>query len=160
MKTKIVYIIFLVILFLLPNNLSADSITNKQLKTTLLKQIKIDRSQILLFDSKYTDYGNLLVFEVGTAYNQIKNSYKESVFDCDDIAFYIKTHVSYKLSKQVGKGAVLIGMACLEIEEKDYHAVNIFIIKNNIYIFDGQIGNIYTIEEYLETDIRFFLIII
>jgi hypothetical protein len=160
MKTKPVYIILFAVLFLLLNSLSAKSITSEQLEIMVSKQTGVDKSQILLFDVDYTDYGDLLTTEIEITYSQIKGAYKKLVFDCEDIALYIKSHVSYNLSKRIEKKAVPIGIACLEVGEEEFHAVNIFVIKNRVYIFDGQTNNIYTIEEYLKADVRFFLIII
>jgi len=173
-KKSIFYILLCLFLFsILCYNFFG--ITDKQLQATGPTKIKFERmscnevaellgealkikesASIILMDDIYTDYGSALLAAITISGQQIKGLYKNELFDCEDIAYYIKSHSAYLLSKEYALNSAPVGVAFCKIvpfegEEKDlYHALNVFILDKKVYLFDAQFADFYEASEYIK----------
>jgi len=166
MKRNLLYIIILLFLPLftvscctkdetLPE-LTSEELTSNQVMALMLTQSGLsDDSLVLMLDNTYTDYRNDLLTNISVAGAEVKGTYKDCLFDCEDIAYYVKGRVSKLIANECNGGAATIGiMFCelqsLEGEEVGYHALNLFIYDNIVFVFDGQSGKTYTLKSYME----------
>lgn len=150
-------------------------VTDRQLQTTGSTKIKFEKmscnkvarilgkalkikgsTSIILMDDTYTDYGRDLLNAIITSGQQIEKSYKNELFDCEDIAYYIKSHSAYLLSKKYALNSAPVGIAFCKItvheeEEGDlYHALNVLILNEKVYIYDAQFNVFYEASEYVK----------
>lgn len=153
--------IFLTI-YLINISSAGDVYTSDQVEAIFTKQCKCEESCVISMDEIYEDYP---LARALTKANCMNYEYKSNLFDCDDIAYSVKTLVIEHISEiNDSGGAVMFGVAFVENRgEKDTeHIVNIGMYKKNIYIYDWQESeeeNIIKVKEYLKTHFIHIIII-
>ena len=171
MKKKLLYIIIILFLasccnkqILLPEK-TFKNLTHSHVGELIIEQTRLsDKTVLLFFDSEYTDYDKSLLAAMVFSAEAVKDKYKDFIFDCDDIAYYIKGRTSKLLADQYTENAAMIGVVFCELlplvegDESTYHALNIFVLNEKVYMFDGQLGEMY--DAYMYTKIATVILIL
>lgn len=140
-------------------SLAGNVYTGDCIKTLLKKKCKCET--VCLLDLVYEDYPLSRALTKADCTNY---KYKSHLFDCDDVAFSVKTLVVDHISEITDSGgAVMFGIAFTEnkAEKDSEHIVNIAVYKKDIYIYDWQEPtdkNTIEIKKYLKTNIIHLII--
>lgn len=154
MERKIIQAILILSLILISSCCETDATTTytpDQVK--VLIEESCNTTAILTFDPIYRDYQTALT--IAKQLKVDKNlDYKTTVFDCEDISFYVKAHVAHVTSQTYNNGpAVFFGVAFVHQKAMNLsHALNILMYRGKIMLYDYQNDTLRYPGDYLSKD--------
>lgn len=133
-------------------------LTENQVKNLIEQQTKtVGQHKVITLAKMYADYGNVLVNILIRADDYVQ-PIKNSVFNKNDLTFFIKANTTYILSHEniFNGGATMLGIAILD----NKRVVTLLIEKNTVYIYDTE-GHLFKKpRDYITAGYKFTLIII
>lgn len=157
---SLIAVVLCIIFF--PNNVLGENTILSAEKVRLLIEQQlgiVGEHRVFIFDRVFEDRENLVKREIIKTKNRYNISYKDNIYDCDDIAQFIDAHTTFRIVKKYGPGgAVILGTAFISCKD-EYHALNIFVANKIVYIYDYEM-DLFRVAKYLSKDISFDLILL